>query len=147
MSDRPVLQPIYPEIEAKLLPEYAAFHREHLQHTPYLQDIPWSPSIRQQPAVLGGSEPLKVAKVQDIPLSHCSMRTFTPEGDAPAGGWPVFIFFHGGTCSLISRIDVPLTHPSHFSRWMDTRDNQHRERLLDQHVQACVRRSFSHPVR
>ncbi|TFK93488.1 lipase/ esterase [Polyporus arcularius HHB13444] len=105
MSDRPVLQPIHPEIEAKLLDEYAAFHREHLMHAPPLHEIPWTPEIRQQPAVLGGSEPLQVGKVQDFPLSHCMIRTFTPEGEPPEGGWPVFIFFHGGGWTL-GRIDT-----------------------------------------
>lgn len=98
--ERPILQPIYPEIEAKLLKEYADFHRQHIQHTPYLQDIPWDPAIRAAPAVLGGSDPVPVAKVQDYALSKFSVRVFTPEGDAPAGGWPVFIFFHGGGWTL-----------------------------------------------
>nr|VWO96710.1 Hormone-sensitive lipase [Ganoderma boninense] len=94
-SQPPVLQPIHPEIEARLLTEYADFHRQHIQHTPYLHDIPWDPAIRAAPAVLGGSDPVSVAKVQDFALSKFSVRVFTPEGEAPAAGWPVFIFFHG----------------------------------------------------
>ncbi|KAI0756932.1 lipase/ esterase [Daedaleopsis nitida] len=115
MSDRPVLQPIYPEIEAKLLDEYAAFHREHIAHTPYLHEVPWHESIRQQPAVLGGSEPLKVAKVEDFSLSHCAMRTFTPEDNTPEGGWPVFIFFHGGGWTL-GRIDTENSFSSNMCK-------------------------------
>lgn len=118
-EQRTVLQPIYPEIEGKLLDEYAAFHREHIAHTPYLHEIPWHSSIRQQPAVLGGSQPLKVAKIQDFPLSHVSVRTFTPEGDAPNGGWPVFIFFHGGTSDFPPGVDYLLIRAYNGLRWMD----------------------------
>lgn len=28
------------------------------------------------------------------------MRIFTPEGNKPAGGWPVFVWFHGGGCVM-----------------------------------------------
>lgn len=100
MAEPVVHQPIPDEIADKLLPEYAAFHKQFLQHSIPVHEIPWSPSVRNTPAVMGGSEPLKVGNVQDYPLSHCSVRVFTPEGNAPAGGWPVFIFFHGGTYIL-----------------------------------------------
>ncbi|KAH9944333.1 lipase/ esterase [Epithele typhae] len=81
-------------------PTYAAFHNQHLKHSVPVHLLPWSPDIRNAPAVLGGSDPLPVAGVNDYPLSHCSVRVFTPEGTAPAGGWPVFIFFHGGGWTL-----------------------------------------------
>lgn len=89
-------QPIHPELLPKLLPEYATFHNEHIAHTLPVHLVPWDPAIRNTPAVLGGSEPLKVGSVKDIPLSKCSMRVFTPEGTAPNGGWPIFLFYHGG---------------------------------------------------
>ena len=120
MAERTVYQPIPAEIADKLLPEYAAFHKQFLEHTVPVHELPWSPDIRKSPAVMGGSEPLKVGKVQDYPLTHCSVRVFTPEGDAPAGGWPVFIFLHGGT-------HTPHTSPNpcnpHLCRRMDARHN------------------------
>ena len=96
MAQPVVHQPFPDEFADKLLPEYAAFHKQFLQHAIPVHELPWSPSIRDAPAVMGGSDPLKVGKVQDYPLSNCLVRVFTPEGDAPEGGWPVFIFFHGG---------------------------------------------------
>ncbi|KAF8056307.1 alpha/beta hydrolase fold-domain-containing protein [Lyophyllum atratum] len=57
------------------------------------------PSVAH-PAVPGGSEPLEVAKTQDFALKHTKFRSFTPKGEAPDGGWPVFIFFHGGGWTL-----------------------------------------------
>lgn len=39
---------------------------------------------------------LPVGKTEDFKLTHCDFRTFTPEGEAPTTGWPVFIYFHGG---------------------------------------------------
>lgn len=95
-------QPIPPEILPKLLPEYAAFHNEHIAHTVPVHLIPWDPAIRNGPAVLGGSKPLTVGSIRDIPLSKCAMRVFTPEGTAPDAGWPVFLFFHGGRKPFVS---------------------------------------------
>ncbi|KAI0778246.1 alpha/beta hydrolase fold-domain-containing protein [Trametes elegans] len=100
MAQSPVRQPIHPDIAPKLLDEFAAFHNAHLAHTVPVHELPWDPAIRNTPAVLGGSEPLKVGSVQDYPLSKFSVRVFTPEGEPPADGWPVFIFFHGGGWTL-----------------------------------------------
>ena len=96
MAQPKIYQPIHPDIAGKLLDEYAAFHNKHLAHTVPVHEIPWDPSIRNTPAVLGGSQPLKVGGIKDYSLSKCSVRVFTPEGESPADGWPVFIFFHGG---------------------------------------------------
>ncbi|OBZ78666.1 hypothetical protein A0H81_01069 [Grifola frondosa] len=100
MTERKVHQPIHPDVLPKLLPEYVAHHNEHSVHTPPVHELPWDPAIRKNPPVQGGSEPLKVGDVKDIPLSKCTMRVFTPESAAPAEGWPVFVFFHGGGWTL-----------------------------------------------
>ncbi|EJF66756.1 lipase/ esterase [Dichomitus squalens] len=118
-SERPVLQPIHPQTEARLLKEYADFHRQHIQHTPFLHDLPWDPAVRAAPAVQGGSEPLPVGNVQDYALSKFSVRVFTPEGDAPEGGWPVFIFFHGGGWTL-GRIDTENSFSSNMCKRANT---------------------------
>lgn len=39
---------------------------------------------------------MPLGKTQDFKLTHCDFRAFTPEGDAPTAGRPVFIYFHGG---------------------------------------------------
>ncbi|KAI0825072.1 alpha/beta hydrolase fold-domain-containing protein [Trametes gibbosa] len=100
MAQPTIHQPIHPDIAAKLLDEYVAFHNTHLAYAVPVHELPWDSSIRDTPAVLGGSEPLKVGTVKDLPLSKCSVRVFTPEGDAPVDGWPVFIFYHGGGWTL-----------------------------------------------
>ena len=96
-----VWQPLDPEFIHKLNPEYVEFHKANLIHRPRADQLPWHPSIRDQPAVVGTSESLPVGGIKDYSLSKCDVRVFTPEGDAPVEGWPVFIFFHGGTHSVL----------------------------------------------
>ncbi|KAL1951869.1 hypothetical protein VTO73DRAFT_1018 [Trametes versicolor] len=101
MAQPTIHQPIHPDIADRLLGEYAAFHNAHIAQTIPVHEIkPWSPALRNAPAVMGESEPLKVGAVKDYPLSKCSVRVFTPEGEPPADGWPVFIFYHGGGWTL-----------------------------------------------
>jgi acetyl esterase/lipase len=90
-------QPLHPEIIPRLDPDYRKFHDEVLQYIVPPHTLPWDPALRNAPAVPGGSLPLEVASTKDYELSHCMVRVFSPKGDAPANGWPVFIFFHGGT--------------------------------------------------
>lgn len=97
---RQVFQPIHPEMVPKLLPEYVEFHNANTAFVPPVQTLPWDPAVRKNPPVAGGSTPLKVGSVRDVPLSNCKVRVFTPEGEVPEGGWPVFIFFHGGKLSI-----------------------------------------------
>lgn len=91
-----VWQPIDPEFEHKLDAEYVWFHKMNLLYRPRADQIPWSPATRDTPAVIGTSDPLPVGSIVDYDLSKCKIRVFTPEGEPPADGWPVFIFFHGG---------------------------------------------------
>lgn len=100
MATKTVYQPIHPDILPKLLPEYVDFHNANTAFAPAIHEIPWDPACRKNPPVVGGSEPLPVGSVKDLPLSHCKMRVFTPEGQPPADGWPVFLFLHGGGWTL-----------------------------------------------
>jgi acetyl esterase/lipase len=95
-TERDPKQPIHPSIISKLDPEYVEFHNNTLQYITPPHTLPWDPALRNAPAVPGGSEPLKVGSTKDFNLSHTDFRAFTPEGQAPEKGWPVFIFFHGG---------------------------------------------------
>ncbi|PSS37664.1 hypothetical protein PHLCEN_2v488 [Hermanssonia centrifuga] len=99
-SSRQIYQPIHPDFLVKLLPEYVEFHNANTAFFPAVHQVPWDPAVRKGAPVMGGSEPLKVGNVKDVPLSKCTMRIFTPEGTAPAEGWPVFLFFHGGQSYL-----------------------------------------------
>lgn len=89
-------QPIHPELLPRLLPEYVKVHNQSALYQIPIQDLPWDPECRKAPPVQGGSTPLKVGSVNDYDLSKCQVRVFTPEGEAPSQGWPVFLFFHGG---------------------------------------------------
>ncbi|KAJ3741001.1 alpha/beta hydrolase fold-domain-containing protein [Lentinula detonsa] len=89
-------QPLHPSIISRLDPEYIKFHEEVLQYITPPHTLPWDPALRNAPAVPGSTAPLKVGKTQDFHLTHTNMRAFTPEGEVPSAGWPVFIFFHGG---------------------------------------------------
>ena len=90
------VSPLDPAMAERLDPEYRLFYDANLADKPGLHEIPWSPSIRNQPAQPGGSLPLKVGKIHDIKLATCSVRVFIPESSPPSSGWPVFLFFHGG---------------------------------------------------
>ncbi|GBE78813.1 AB hydrolase superfamily protein [Sparassis crispa] len=98
--ERKVWQPIHPDFLDKLLPEYVAYHNEHIRYTPAAQQVPWDPSVRVKLQAGGASEPLQVGPGRDVSLSKCAMRVWTPEGAPPADGWPVLLFFHGGGWTL-----------------------------------------------
>ena len=94
--DKKIWNPIHPDFVPKLLREYVDHHNATTLYMPSIDQIPWHPSFRDTPAVPGTSEPLPVGKVEDYNLTKCNMRVFTPSGPAPALGWPIFLFFHGG---------------------------------------------------
>ncbi|TFK31340.1 alpha/beta hydrolase fold-domain-containing protein [Crucibulum laeve] len=93
-------QPIHPSVLPKLDPEYVEFHNANFLHLVPPHTLPWDPAIRNAPTVPGGSEPLNVGNIQDYDLTYAKFRAFTPEGDPPANGWPVLIYFHGGGWTL-----------------------------------------------
>lgn len=95
-----VHQPLHPSVVPRLDPEYVKFHNEVVAYIIPPHTLPWTPELRNAPAVPGGSAPLEVGKIADYDLADvggkAKVRTYTPEGDAPKAGWPVFLFFHGG---------------------------------------------------
>ena len=96
MTERVPQQYLHPSVIAKLDPEYVELHNSTLQYVVPPDTLKWDPAIRNGTAVPGSSEPLDVSKTQDFDLTRTKIRTFTPKGETPDGGWPVFIFFHGG---------------------------------------------------
>ena len=128
------INPLHPDIIPRLDPEYAAYYNDHLANVPPLHTLPWNPEVRKNPPVAGASEPLNVGLVKDIPLSKCKARVFWPEdpSKAPEGGWPVFLFFHGGLYMdkyLVKAQFFLLTVT--FQRWLDAWKHQHRESPLN----------------
>jgi len=110
---------LHPSIISRLDPEYAAFHNDLLIHLPQVQvhQLPWDPSVRNAQVVPGSSDPLPVGKVEDFNLSRCRVRVFTPEGGRSEPGWPVFIFFHGGTQWTLFHMRMSVSHLGPLGGW------------------------------
>ena len=121
-ATRNVLQPIHPDLLPRLIPEYAAYHRTYIQHNPYLHELPWNPAVRLAQVVPGSSVPLDVGSIKDYQLGKFPVRVYTPEGTAPAAGWPVFIFFHGGISKVLVNWDAQNSHDT--LRWMGSREHR-----------------------
>ncbi|EXJ83487.1 triacylglycerol lipase [Capronia coronata CBS 617.96] len=104
LSNHP--QPPYPlheSIKDKIHPEYAKFYNEHIINAQQVHYQPVEASRVGGKLIPGGGDPLPVGKTQDIALKRqasegpdVQIRCFTPEGDPPANGWPVMIYYHGG---------------------------------------------------
>ncbi|EAU81237.2 hypothetical protein CC1G_09481 [Coprinopsis cinerea okayama7 len=92
--------PIHPSLLDKLDPEFIDFYNRELIHIVPPHTLPWTPDIRNAPAVPGGSTPLPVGRIQDFDVEQTRVRVYTPPGEVPDGGWPVFLFFHGGGWTL-----------------------------------------------
>jgi acetyl esterase/lipase len=122
-----VWQPLDPDFVHKLVPEYVEFHKANLVNRPRADQLPWDPSVRDMPAVLGSSAPIPVRSIKDYSLSKCKIRVFTPEGAIPSQGWPVFIFFHGGMLQLHPASENLLIF---VPRWLDSWGHKHRKFIL-----------------
>ncbi|CAH0025820.1 unnamed protein product [Clonostachys rhizophaga] len=97
-QDRPVHQPIHPDVRPLLDPEYVAFHDKYFQYLLPDDRKTWDGSARVPSKTLPRTEsvPVDVANVRDISLENFKLRVFTPSAGRPAQGWPVFLWFHGG---------------------------------------------------
>jgi acetyl esterase/lipase len=103
--------PIHPSVLDRLDPEYVTFHNANLlDHVPP-ELLPWDPSIRESPVVPGSSTPLEVGSIKDFSLSKIDVRVFTPKGDRPVEGWPVFIWFHGGLLKSKNEVCIEDSRP------------------------------------
>ncbi|KAL1901435.1 hypothetical protein Sste5346_001840 [Sporothrix stenoceras] len=109
MSSPPTIyQPLHPAIRDQLDPEYVAFHDAVLQFVPRSETITFDPvtsRAAKSPLAHGGQKLVKVGKIEDRtiytgssgkPNDEVAVRIFTPEGDAPADGWPCLVWYHGG---------------------------------------------------
>ncbi|RMZ89632.1 hypothetical protein DV736_g3137, partial [Chaetothyriales sp. CBS 134916] len=95
--------PIHPSVADKLSPQYIEFYNQHnLYTTPvHLQAcLPLRLGDTPNP---GSSASLPVGGVCDfaIPRHESSgppvkVRCFLPQGEWPANGWPVTVYYHGG---------------------------------------------------
>ena len=95
--------PLHPTIVNRIDLEYKAFYNSHIidKQQVHFQSIEAS---RGSGVLIPGGGPLvPVGRTQDFKLPRVDsqgpdvvVRCFTPEGEKPAKGWPVLIYFHGG---------------------------------------------------
>ncbi|KIW46633.1 uncharacterized protein PV06_02293 [Exophiala oligosperma] len=96
--------PLHDSVKDRLHPEYVEFYNEHIINAQQVHLQPVSASRVGGKLIPGGGDPLPVGKTQDIGLKRqqtpgtddVQIRCFTPEGEPPAAGWPVMIYYHGG---------------------------------------------------
>jgi acetyl esterase/lipase len=95
---RQIHQPIHPTIRPLLDPENIAFHDAHFQYVIPDEEQTWDPSARTAPRPWPSTTlaHTPVGSIKDIPLANFPIRIFTPTAPKPPGGYPVFIWFHGG---------------------------------------------------
>ncbi|CAK7198899.1 hypothetical protein SEUCBS139899_001567 [Sporothrix eucalyptigena] len=100
-------QPLHPSIRDQLDPEYVAFHDAVLEFCPRSETVPFDPvasRAAKSPMAHGGQKLVAVGSTEDhiifgsddIVANQVNARIFTPEGDAPAAGWPCLVWYHGG---------------------------------------------------
>jgi acetyl esterase/lipase len=95
---RPVYQPIHHSVRPLLDHEYVKFHDEYYQYVIPDDQRSWDSSARtaKRPWPSTESALAHISATQDMKLGDYEVRFFTPEGERPIDGWPVFIWFHGG---------------------------------------------------
>ncbi|EGV66788.1 hypothetical protein PSN45_002891 [Yamadazyma tenuis] len=97
---------IHKSMQGKLDPKYVEFFNTNLAHNSNLMATHRVPlqDIRASGNVIPGQSPLADVKETfdiEIPRVHTSgppipARVFVPNGNPPAGGFPLFIWYHGG---------------------------------------------------
>jgi triacylglycerol lipase len=95
--------PLHPSIEHKLDPVYKEFYNKHLVNQQQVHLQPVAASRTSGVLIPGAGPKLPVGKVEDIAIKRREtegpdvvVRVFTPEGEKPANGWPLMVYYHGG---------------------------------------------------
>ena len=118
MSNEPPY-PLHKSVVGRIDPEYADFYNKHIidKQQVHLQPIEAS---RSSGVLIPGSGPLQpVASTVDYKVTRSesegpdvNVRCFTPNGEMPAAGWPVCIYYHGGGW-VLGTIDTENVIASH----------------------------------
>ncbi|KAH8682547.1 Alpha/Beta hydrolase protein [Xylariales sp. PMI_506] len=97
-DSKTIHQPIHPSMRDKLYPEYVALHDEVIQYVVPTERTSWDVAIRTTPSHIAFADHRlqEVASILDKDLGNFQIRLFTPHGEAPEGGWPALVWFHGG---------------------------------------------------
>lgn len=117
--DQPIAyQPLHPSLRPLLDPQYVKFHDQYMQYVfPDDQKV-WDGTARSQPSLpYGGSPPLRVSLIRDIPLEKCSVRIFVPDSSQPVAKYPVLLWFHGGELKFVNVLEV-FANVALFLRWL-----------------------------
>ncbi|TVY75913.1 AB hydrolase superfamily protein [Lachnellula suecica] len=95
--------PLHPSIRDKLDPVYKEFYNKHLINQQQVHLRPVAESRTSGVLIPGAGPKLPVGSVEDISIPRLEtkgpevlMRAFTPEGEKPDHGWPLFVWYHGG---------------------------------------------------
>lgn len=95
--------PLHSSVKDRLHPEYIAFYNAYIINQQQVHYQPVSASRTSGVLIPGGGPVLDVGKVTDIHIDRIEteglsvpVRVFVPEGEDPEGGWPVFLYIHGG---------------------------------------------------
>lgn len=95
--------PLHPSITPLLDPVYTTFYNQHLINKQQVHLQPISASRSSGVLIPGASPLLPVGTTEDLLVPRREsegpdvvIRVFTPEGERPRDGWPVFIWLHGG---------------------------------------------------
>lgn len=116
---------IHPSVESRLDPEYVEFFNKYMTEATnllYTHLVPLE-KVRAGGNVMPGQTPLlEVASTKDIAIPRrggdgtIPARVFTPTGDAPAGGWPCMMWYHGGGW-VLGGIDTENSFCTHICEW------------------------------
>ncbi|CAH6721635.1 hypothetical protein CLIB1444_06S06656 [[Candida] jaroonii] len=97
-------------MEGKFDPQYVDFFHQHLATNEKIlatHRVPLNVTRSGGNVIPGQSPPREMARIFDISFGRkystgpdIGARVFVPKGDAPEGGFPLFIWFHGGGWTL-----------------------------------------------
>lgn len=95
--------PLHESIVDRLDPQYVDFYNQYIINAQQVHYQPVSASRVGGKIIPGGSDNLPVGSTLDLSISRLQtqgpdvkIRCFTPDGEVPANGWPVMVYYHGG---------------------------------------------------
>jgi acetyl esterase/lipase len=111
--------PLHDSVVDRIDPQYAAFYNKHVFDKQQVHLQPISAS-RSSGILIPGAGPLQpCGSTADYTFPRkestgpdVRVRCFTPEGDKPAAGWPVCVYFHGGGW-VLGTVDTENVIASH----------------------------------
>lgn len=118
-------QPPYP-LSSEILPlldkEYENFYNKFIINQQQAQFLPVSASRSSGVLIPGSAEQLPVKSVKDYAIQRTEsegdpvqVRVFTPFGDPPKDGWPIFLYMHGGGW-VLGNINTENVHCSYWTK-------------------------------